>query len=135
MARKKKFTTELQIQADNTYNCSINKNYTDVYSLKQEIDSSLSSNDGFVTIFSASASKAATTVQSAEAILIKNTSNLAAELLIGVTDWKNNSNTDVTNSVDIGGGSGTRVRTISMLLPAGEFIYLPNLNLVLKLIF
>ena len=122
---KKRFTTDLTIKADTTYSCNINKSYKDVYSLKQEIDSSLAANDGFVNILTSAAAKAATTVQTAEAILIKNTSNLVAEILIGLTDWKDSSNTDITNAVDIGGGS-TRIRTISMLLPAGEFMYLPN---------
>ena len=40
-------------------------------------------------------------------------------------EWKDNSNTDEQNAVDTGGGS-TNVRYATMLLPAGEFIYLPN---------
>ena len=66
----KKFTTDIVIKTDDTYTCSVSKNYTDVYSLTQEIDSSLASNDGFVTILSTGAAKAATTIQNAKGILI-----------------------------------------------------------------
>ena len=41
-----------------------------------------------------------------------------------------NSNTDEKNSVDLGPGSATVNRYITMLLPAGEFIYLPNGRLI-----
>ena len=122
----KKFTTDIVIKTDDTYTCSVSKNYTDVYSLTQEIDSSLASNDGFVTILTSGAAKAATTIQDSKGILIANKSNLACEILESLYDWKNSTNTDITNSVDVGGGSATRARTITRLLPAGDFMYIPN---------
>ena len=119
---KKKFTTDLTIQADATYSCSISKNYTDIFSIRQELDNA----DAFVTMVSGGSSKATNTLASAQAVLLKNISNVAAEILITVMDWVNNSNTDATNSVDVGGGGATSLRSWSFLLPAGEFMYLPN---------
>ena len=119
---KKNFTTDLTIKADTTYSCSISKNYTDIFSIKQELDNS----DAFITMVSGGSSKATNTLASAQAILLKNTSKIAAEILITVMDWKNSSDTDVANSVDVGGGGATSLRSWSFLLPAGEFMYLPN---------
>jgi hypothetical protein len=118
----KKFTTSLTIQAEKTYDCSLSKNYTDVFSINQELDNA----DAFVTLVSGGSSKATNTMASAKAILLKNNSNIAAELLITVMEWKDSSDTDVYNSVDLGPGSATSFRSWSFLLPAGEFMYLPN---------
>ena len=52
MARKR-FTTDLTINAQDSYSCNISKNYTEVYNINQE----LSSNDAFVQIVSGSATK------------------------------------------------------------------------------
>ena len=119
---KKKFKTDLTIQADATYSCSISKDYSDIFSIRQELDNA----DAFITMVSGGSSKATNTLASAQAVLLKNTSNVAAEILITVMDWKNNSNTDAANSVDVGGGGATSLRSWSFLLPAGEFMYLPN---------
>ena len=121
----KKFTTDIVIKTDDTYTCSVSKDYTDVYSLTQEIDSSLASNDGFVTILSTGAAKAAITIQNAKGILIANKSNLSCEIMELLYDWKDSSDTDVANAVNLGGGS-TAIRTIARLLPAGDFMYIPN---------
>ena len=125
MARKK-FTTDLTIKAQDTYSCNISKNYTEVFNLNQELDSS----DAFVQIVSGSATKGIGTMASAQAILIKNTGNITAEILITMQDWKNSSSVDVVNSVDVGGGGAVTDRSMSMLLPAGEFIYLPNSRII-----
>jgi hypothetical protein len=100
----------------------LSKNYTDVFSINQELDNA----DAFVTLVSGGSSKATNTMASAKAILLKNNSNIAAELLITVMEWKDSSDTDVHNSVDLGPGSATNLRSWSFLLPAGEFMYLPN---------
>ena len=111
----KKFTTSLTIQAEKTYDCSLSKNYTDVFSINQELDNA----DAFVTLVSGVSAKATNTLASAKAILLKNNSNIAAELLITVMEWKDSSDTDVHNSVDLGPGSATNLRSWSFLLPAG----------------
>ena len=119
---KKKFKTDLTIQADATYSCSISKDYSDIFSIRQELDNA----DAFITMVSGGSSKGTNTLASAQAVLLKNTSSVAAEILITVMDWKNSSDTDIANSVDVGGGGATSLRSWSFLLPAGEFIYLPN---------
>ena len=119
---KKKFKTDLTIQADATYSCSISKDYSDIFSIRQELDNA----DAFITMVSGGSSKGTNTLASAQAVLLKNTSSVAAEILITVMDWKNSSDTDIANSVDVGGGGATSLRSWSFLLPAGEFMYLPN---------
>ena len=122
----KRFTTNLTINAQDSYTCNISKNYTEVFNINQE----LSANDAFIQIVSGSATKSIGTMASAQAILIKNTGNIAAEILVVTQDWKNSSSVDVVNSVDVGGGGAVTDRSMSMLLPAGEFIYLPNSRMV-----
>jgi len=118
----KKFTTSLTIQAEKSYECSLAGNYNEMFSIKQELDNS----DGFITLISGGASKGTNTLASAKAILLKNDSNVAAELLITMMDFKNGDSGDAVNSVDVGGGGATPFRSISMLLPANHFMYLDN---------
>jgi len=123
---KKTFTTDLTIKGDNTYSCSISKNYTEVFNLSQELDNT----DDAILMYSGATTKATNTMASPQAILVKNTSDVAAEILVNVQDYKNSSDTDVANNVDVGGGGATIFRTLSFLLPAKEFIYLPNSRVV-----
>jgi len=118
----KKFTTSLTIQAEKSYECSLVGDYNEMFSIKQELDNS----DGFITLISGGASKGTNTLASAKAILIKNDSNIAAELLITMMDFKNADSGDAANSVDVGGGGATAFRSISALLPANHFMYLDN---------
>ena len=123
---KKRFTTNLTIDAKDQYTCSISKEYTEVFNLDQQ----LSSADAGIQLLSGSTTKSFGTMASAQAMLIKNTGNITAEVIIVAMDWKNSSSVDVTNSVDVGGGGATADRSISLLLPAGEFIYLPNSRII-----
>ena len=118
----KKFTTSLTIQAEKNYECSLVGDYNEMFSIKQELDNS----DGFITLISGGASKGTNTLASAKAILLKNDSNIAAELLITMMDFKNADSGDAANSVDVGGGGATVFRSISTLLPANHFMYLDN---------
>ena len=97
------------------------KTYSNVYENIQEIDNT----DGFINVLSVSTTKGANTVSNIRAVCIYNQSNVGVELQFTYQEWKNNSNTDDANSVDTGGGA-TVTRYATMLLPAGEFIYLPN---------
>ena len=130
MAIKKRFKTDLAISADNNYTCSISKGYNDVYTLNQELDST----DAFMTIMTSqgesSLTTTATQINAPQAILVKNVSNITAEILMVTQDWKDSSSVDVRNSIDVGGGGATAKRTWSFLLPAGEFMYLPNARAV-----
>ena len=103
----------------NTYNMS--KGYSQIYENVQEVDNT----DGFINILSVSSTKGASTVPSIQSFIIENTGSCAAEVQLVFQEWKNNSNTDDANSVDMGGGA-TVNRYVSILLAAGEFFYLPH---------
>ena len=126
----KQANVELEIKSDDgDYLCNSLKNYTEKASIMQE----LSTADGFITLSKFAKNPAALTVNDAKVIVIKNVSNITAEIAIALYDWREDSggtDTDVHNSVDMNEenstGEETAVRMISALLPAGEFMYLPN---------
>ena len=97
------------------------KKYDDSVINTVEVDNT----DGFIDILSVTNTKGSENINNVNALCVYNESNVAAELQIKYQEWKNNSNTDVVNAVDLGGGS-TAVRYTTMLLPAGEFIYFPT---------
>ena len=103
----------------NTYN--IATGYSQIYENVQEVDNT----DGFINMLSVSSTKAASTVASIKSFTIQNTGSCAAEIQLVFQEWKNNSNVDDANSVDLGGGA-TVNRYVSILLGAGEFFYLPH---------
>ena len=117
---KKKLTANLEIIAEKNYSCSLTKDYSDSFVLEQELDNTAA----FITLSEFQKALGATSVNNAKAIIIKNISNVGAEVAYSVYDWKDSSNTDITNSVDVGGGGATRLRTWTQLLPAGDFMFL-----------
>ncbi len=126
MAKLKKLQTNLTIQGEEVYNCSTSKNYTDSFTIEQELDNSTA----FITLSSFSKSIASLTIANAKACVIKNISDIAAEVCIATYDWKDSSSVDATNSVDVGGGGATRLRTWTQILPAGDFLYLNTNRIV-----
>jgi len=126
------------ITEDGDYLCESLKNYTEKASIVQD----LSTADGFITLSKFAKNPAALTVNDAKVIVIKNVSNITAEIAIALYDWRNDggadaasdTTTDVHNSIDMnaenGGSEATAVRMITALLPAGEFMYLPNSRLL-----
>ena len=120
--------------SDGIYDCRSVKSYTEKSSIIQKISGgTTASAEGFVTVSTFSKNLGALTVHNAKVIVIKNRSHVATELLIGLYDWRDDSDgtdLDVINSVNLndegGSGSATTGRIISMLLPANDFIYLPN---------
>ena len=100
---------------------SKSKNFNQVFENTQEVDNT----DGFITILSVSATKGTSIVPSLKAFCIYNEGDVPAEVQFTYQEWKNNSNVDDANAVDTGGGS-TNLRYATVLLPAGDFIYLPN---------
>ena len=102
------------------------KNYNNIFENSQEVDNT----DGFINVLTVSTTKGANTVSNIKALCVYNQGTVGAELQFIVQDWLDNSNTDEKNSVDLGPGSATVNRYITMLLPAGEFIYLPNGRLI-----
>ena len=118
---------------DGDYLCVSNKAYTEKASIIQDLTEA----DGFITLSSFSKSASALTVYNAKVIVVKNISNIAAEIAITTYDWRNDSGSttvDVINSVDLneenGGSEATALRTWTMILPANEFIYLPTSRLL-----
>ena len=103
----------------NTFNKQ--KIYNNIYENSQEVDNT----DGFINVLSVSTTKAANTVSNIKAVCIYNEGTVGAELQFAYQEWKNNSNTDDANSVDLGGGA-TVTRYATMILSAGDFIYLPH---------
>ena len=120
--------------ADREYNCQNTKNYTQIGSVIQEVDDS----DTFIELAKFQKGKASLAVYDAKVIVFKNIGNTACELLFVTTDWRNDggadkasdTTTDVVNSIDRnaenGGSEATIFVTWSMILPAGEFLYLPT---------
>ena len=102
-------------------NFSKSKSYNNIYENVQEIDNT----DGFINVLTISDSKDTNNLSNIAAVCVYNQSNVGVELQFKYQEWKDNSNTDEQNAVDTGGGA-TNIRYATMLLPAGEFIYLPN---------
>ena len=101
------------------------KAYKTAFENSQEVDNT----DGFIDLLTVSTTKGANTVSNLKALCVYNEGSVGAELQFIYQEWKDNSNTDVKNNIDLGGGA-TILRYTTMLLPAGEFIYLPHGRLV-----
>ena len=100
---------------------SKSKAFNQVFENTQEVDNT----DGFINILSVSGTKGTATVPSIKAFCVYNTGDVPAEIQFAFQEFKNNSNVDEDNSVDLGGGS-TNLRFVTMMLPAGDFFYLPH---------
>ena len=87
---KKRFTTDLSIKTDTTYSCKISKSYTEIFNINQDVGRG----DGSVQLVSGSNTKGIGTMSSAQAILLKNTGNITAEITVVVQDWKNSIRTN-----------------------------------------
>ena len=108
---------------DNVFSTS--ETYENAMIKEQELDNS----DTFVTLVEFSTSIASGKLKNAKALCIYNESNVCAEIRYLYNEFKDNSNTDERNAVDLGGGAtGLRYRT--ELLPAGKFKFLPNHRVV-----
>ena len=101
------------------------KGFNQVFENTQEVDNT----DGFINILSVSGTKGTATVPSIKAFCVYNTGDVPAEIQFVFQEWKNNSNVDDANSVDMGGGA-TVNRYVTMVLPAGDFFYLPHGRLI-----
>ena len=108
------------------YNYSIREDYTEVFSKRQIVDNS----NGFITLVSSNSSIAADSLSGAKAAVIKNNGVVAVEVQLILTDYKNNSNVDDGNAVDISGAGNITDRFITIILAAGEFLYLPSLKII-----
>ena len=104
-----------------TNSFSKSKGFNQVFENTQEVDNT----DGFINILSVSGTKGTATVPSIKAFCVYNTGDVPAEIQFTFQEFKNNSNVDDANAVDMGGGS-TNLRFVTMMLPAGDFFYLPH---------
>ena len=114
------------------YLCEMTDQYTEIITSKQKVDNA----DGFnvLATFGQSttgiASAAGLRMKGAKLVVVKNNSPIGVELQFKVRDFKDDSNIDQTNSVDLGPGSATTVRQFSYLLGANEYMVLPNQYMV-----
>ena len=92
------------------------------FEILQEVDNT----DGFINLLSLDESVGTSTLDNLSSLNVTHQGGAVAEIQIQVTDYKNNSNVDEANSVDLGPGSATTTRYITTLLRPGEGISLPN---------
>ena len=96
---------------------SKSKGYNQVFENTQEVDNT----DGFIELLSVSGTKASSTVPSIKAFCVYNMGDVPAEIQFLYQEWKNNSNVDDQSAA---------ARYATMLLPAGDFFYLPHGRLI-----
>ena len=118
---------EIKTGQDRDYLCQLTKEYKDILTVQQIVDNG----DEFTQIATFGLTESITSevggkFQGSKLVLIKNNSDISIEILIRCTDWKDNSNTDAQNSVDLGPDSATPHRQISYILAANEYMILPS---------
>ena len=118
-----KESLSLKTGLGDSYNFSLSESYNEVFNLRQEVDNS----DAFIKLVGSSTSISAQNLQNLRAMVIKNHGKVSAEVQFKYTEFKNNSNVDDANSVDMGGGA-TVARYASFLLGSGEYIFMPNVR-------
>ena len=127
-------SVELVINAnDEQYLCQSSKVFKEKFNIQQKVNAgTVGSNNGqFIKLTSSNKTPAAASFHNAKAILIKNISNITSEVYFKLQAWKNAGaasqtydNEHASTELDGGGTSGNRY--ITFLLPAGDFVYLPN---------
>ena len=124
-----KLEANLEIKTGNgtDYLCEMTDQYTEILSTQQIVDN----NDQYTQIatFGIAAGiggNAGLRMSGARLVIVKNNSDIPIELEIATTDWKDNSNVDEANSVDLGPDSATNIRQFSYILAGNEYIVLPS---------
>ena len=119
----------LEIKAGNgaDYLCEMTEQYSDILTAQQIVDNS----DAYTQIATLGLSSsiggnAGMRMAGAKLVIVKNNSDIPIELQFGTTDWKDNSNVDELNSVDLGPDSATSLRQFSYILSANEYMVLPS---------
>ena len=118
---------EITTGLGNEYLCEMQDNYTEVKSIVQTVDNSDEFTD-IVTFGTASSigGDAGIRMTGAKLVVVKNNNDIPIEILIRTTEFKDNSNVDELNSVDLGPDSATSIRTISYIIAANEYMVLPS---------
>lgn len=114
-------TLNLATGRGHSYSFSSSKSYDEIFDIVQSVDNT----DGFINVTSLSDTVGTSTLDDINALVIHNTGTAASEIQLTFLEYKNDSNVDVQNSVDLGGGA-TATRYVTFFLPAGEYIQLPN---------
>ena len=109
------------------YLCQMSEQYTEILTAQQTVDNE----DEFTQLASFGLASgiggsAGIRMSGAKLIIVKNNSDIPVELEISTTEFKDNSNVDEANSVDLGPDSSTSVRQISYILAANEYMLLPS---------
>ena len=109
------------------YLCEMSEQYTEILTAQQTVDNG----DEFTQLASFGLASgiggsAGIRMSGAKLIIVKNKSDIPIELEISTTEFKDNSNVDEANSVDLGPDSATSVRQISYILSANEYMVLPS---------
>lgn len=118
---------EITTGLGNEYLCEMQDNYTEVKSIVQTVDNSDEFTD-IVTFGTASSigGDAGIRMTGAKLVVVKNNNDIPIEILIRTTEFKDNSNVDELNSVDLGPDSATSIRSISYIIAANEYMVLPS---------
>ena len=114
-------TLNLATGKGQSYSFSASKGYDEIFDIVQSVDNT----DGFINVTTLSDTVGTSTLDDINALVIHNSGSAAAEIQLTFLEYKNDSNVDVQNSVDLGGGA-TATRYVTFLLASGEFINLPN---------
>ena len=108
------FTTNLTVTTPNeTVSVSKVGDYEVVLKLNTEVDN----NDDVINLLSAGKDVGQNTLRGCKALLIKNLGKVGVEIILRSEEW-------VDDSPDTNGGTSHQ----SLLIPSGDFIYLPNLR-------
>ena len=116
------YTKEIKLSTGKglDYTKTITGNYNVVFDKVIKVDNS---NAG-IDLVNYGTSVANDTMTAPKAILVENTGNVGCELLISTAEWTTDDATDSADSIS------DATHYLSMLLPAGECIYLPNNRLI-----
>jgi len=109
------------------YLCEMSEQYSDILTAQQIVDNG----DEYTQIAtlgvaSSIGGDAGMRMAGAKLVIVKNNSSIPIELQFTTTDWKDNSNVDELNSVDLGPDSPTSVRQFSYIMAGNEYMVLPS---------
>ena len=124
-----KLDTKLEITTGlgNEYICEMQDDYTEVKSVIQKV----SNDDEFTQVatfglISGIGGFSGMRMSGAKLVVVKNNNDIPLEILIQTTEFKDNSNVDELNSVDLGPDSATVTRQVSYILASNEYMVLPS---------
>ena len=114
---------EVKTGNGNDYSCTMSDQFTEVVTTTQKV----AALNGYTQIaaFGTQTSiggVAGARLAGAKLVVLKNLSNISVELEFIVCDWKDDSNVDQANSIDISGDGAQTERHISYLLGANEYM-------------